>query len=132
MEKYPILNSFDRHKYSYTKSQEDLLNKKFQETKIDFPKIEGIILLEDPLNWEVSYQYILDIIFTNGELNKTVDYIDVARNTQHKLPIYVGASDFFSVSRAPWPRLAHGSFLVGLEAIYKVLSFLNCIYFLRK
>lgn len=65
----------------------------------------------------------MDILFTNGELDKehkSFDYIKEARNNSTQLPIYVAASDYFSVSKAPWPRLAHGSFLVGLEAIYKV------------
>lgn len=88
-----------------------------------FKKIDGIILLNEPLNWETSLQLITDLLITNGMPSSAVSITPYPH-------IFVIACnmDLLWVSEAPIPRYGHGSFLVCLESLYKKITGNDLIY----
>ena len=89
----------------------------------NFKKIDGIILLNEPINWETSLQLIIDLLMTNGmpcQINSIVPY-------PHIFTIACNM-DLLWVSQAPLPRFGHGAFLYCLESLYKKVSGHDLIY----
>lgn len=89
----------------------------------NFKKIEGILLLNEPINWETSLQLITDLLLTNGSPSKMYEYFPYPH-------IFVIACnmDLLWVSEAPIPRYGHGAFLICLEHLYKKVSGKELIY----
>jgi HAD superfamily hydrolase (TIGR01456 family) len=83
----------------------------------DFPKVEVILLLGEPKYWESPLQIIVDLLVTQGELDREPE----AQPTRH-LPIIACNMDLRFMERAHMPRLGHGAFLVVLEALYKKVT----------
>ncbi|XP_058047241.1 haloacid dehalogenase-like hydrolase domain-containing 5 isoform X1 [Ahaetulla prasina] len=84
---------------------------------IDFPTIEGIILLGEPVRWETCLQLIIDILLSNG--NPGVDF---ASAPYPHIPIVACNMDLLWMAEAKMPRFGHGTFLVCLENIYKKMT----------
>ncbi|XP_058789038.1 haloacid dehalogenase-like hydrolase domain-containing 5 isoform X2 [Phymastichus coffea] len=91
--------------------------------EIDFKKIDGIILLNEPVNWETSLQLIVDLLVTNGMPSHVLPVVPYPH-------IFVIACnmDLIWVSEAPIPRYGHGSFLLCLENLYKKITGHDLIY----
>ncbi|XP_055353336.1 haloacid dehalogenase-like hydrolase domain-containing 5 [Paramacrobiotus metropolitanus] len=83
----------------------------------DFQKIEGILLLGEPVNWETSLQLIVDVLMTDGQPT----HRPVETPSPH-LPILACNMDLLWMAEAPLPRIGHGSFLLCLEALYHKLT----------
>ncbi|XP_012277658.1 haloacid dehalogenase-like hydrolase domain-containing 5 isoform X2 [Orussus abietinus] len=80
----------------------------------NFPTIEAIVLLSEPISWETPLQLMVDLLMTNGmpkELPASIPYPHI--------PILACNMDLLWVSEAPLPRYGHGAFLVCLENIYR-------------
>ena len=60
---YPYLDWVDRKLWPKTEAKDDP----------DFPKIEAVVILGEPLNWEGALQLILDVIQTDGKPNKPLE-----------------------------------------------------------
>ncbi|GAB1864649.1 Cat eye syndrome critical region protein 5 [Camponotus japonicus] len=84
---------------------------------LNFPQIEGIVLLSEPINWETSLQLIVDLLITNGMptgLPTTIPYPHI--------PVLACNMDLLWSSEAPIPRYGHGTFLLCLENLYKKIT----------
>ncbi|XP_058047242.1 haloacid dehalogenase-like hydrolase domain-containing 5 isoform X2 [Ahaetulla prasina] len=66
---------------------------------IDFPTIEGIILLGEPVRWETCLQLIIDILLSNG--NPGVDF---ASAPYPHIPIVACNMDLLWMAEAKMPR----------------------------
>ncbi|KAK0170358.1 hypothetical protein PV328_010929 [Microctonus aethiopoides] len=89
----------------------------------NFPTIEGIVMLSEPINWETPLQLMVDLLMTNGmpsELPKTIPYPHI--------PLLACNMDLLWVSEAPIPRYGHGAFLNCLESLYKKVTSKDLIY----
>jgi len=80
-----------------------------------FP-VEAILLMGEPVNWEKSFQIIIDILLTNGHPYEPHVY----RKTH--LPVVAVNTDYLWMSEAVNPRFGHGGFLLGLECLYQKLT----------
>lgn len=83
----------------------------------DFPKIEGIVLLSEPILWETSLQLMVDLLITNGMptgLSTTTPYPHI--------PVLACNMDLLWASEAPIPRYGHGAFLLCFESLYKKVT----------
>lgn len=84
---------------------------------LNFPQIEGIVLLSEPINWETSLQLMVDLLITNGMpigLPTTIPYPHI--------PVLACNMDLLWSSEAPIPRYGHGTFLLCLENLYKKIT----------
>lgn len=82
-----------------------------------FPKIEGILLLSEPTNWETPLQLMVDLLVTNGMptgLPTAIPYPHI--------PVLACNMDLLWASEAPIPRYGHGAFLLCLENLYKKVT----------
>lgn len=89
----------------------------------NFPTIEGIVMLSEPINWETPLQLMVDLLMTNGmpsDLPKTIPYPHI--------PLLACNMDLLWVSEAPIPRYGHGAFLNCLESLYKKVTSKDLIY----
>jgi len=87
------------------------------------PRVEAIVLIGEPVNWESHLQLLVDLLITNGEPNHCPkSYPEV------HLPILVCNTDLVFMAEACMPRLAHGSFLVCLESLYERITGNKLIY----
>ncbi|KAK0162112.1 hypothetical protein PV327_008476 [Microctonus hyperodae] len=89
----------------------------------NFPTIEGIVMLSEPINWETPLQLMVDLLMTNGmpsDLPQTIPYPHI--------PLLACNMDLLWVSEAPIPRYGHGAFLNCLESLYKKVTGKNLIY----
>ncbi|ETE70154.1 Cat eye syndrome critical region protein 5, partial [Ophiophagus hannah] len=84
---------------------------------IDFPTIEGIILLGEPVRWETCLQLIIDILLSNGNPG-----VELASVPYPHIPIVACNMDLLWMAEAKMPRFGHGTFLVCLENIYKKMT----------
>ncbi|KAF7236851.1 Haloacid dehalogenase-like hydrolase domain-containing 5 [Varanus komodoensis] len=84
---------------------------------IDFPTIEGILLLGEPIRWETSLQLITDVLLSNGNPGT-----ELATVPYPHLPILACNMDLLWMAEAKMPRFGHGTFLVCLENIYKKMT----------
>lgn len=83
----------------------------------NFPQIEGIVLLSEPINWETPLQLMVDLLITNGMptgLPTTIPYPHI--------PVLACNMDLLWASEAPIPRYGHGAFLLCLESLYKKVT----------
>ncbi|XP_063164067.1 haloacid dehalogenase-like hydrolase domain-containing 5 [Candoia aspera] len=84
---------------------------------VDFPIVEGIILLGEPVRWETCLQLIIDVLLSNGNPG-----VDLASVPYPHLPILACNMDLLWMAEAKMPRFGHGTFLVCLENIYKKMT----------
>ncbi|XP_012227572.1 haloacid dehalogenase-like hydrolase domain-containing 5 [Linepithema humile] len=83
----------------------------------NFPQIEGIVLLSEPINWETPLQLMVDLLITNGMpsgLPTSIPYPHI--------PVLACNMDLLWVSEAPIPRYGHGAFLLCLESLYRKVT----------
>lgn len=89
----------------------------------NFPKIEGIVLLSEPINWETPLQLMVDLLLTNGAP------MGLSGNIPHPhIPVLACNMDLLWVSEAPIPRYGHGAFLLCLESLYKKVTGKDMMY----
>ncbi|XP_063785395.1 haloacid dehalogenase-like hydrolase domain-containing 5 isoform X2 [Pseudophryne corroboree] len=86
-------------------------------TSLDFPAIEAIVLLGEPVRWETSLQLILDVLLSAG---RPVEW--QARVPRPQIPILACNMDLLWMAEAKMPRFGHGTFLVCLETLYHKLT----------
>ncbi|XP_019612838.1 haloacid dehalogenase-like hydrolase domain-containing 5 isoform X2 [Rhinolophus sinicus] len=79
----------------------------------DFPAIEGVLLLGEPVRWETSLQLIMDVLLSNGNPGT-----GVATAPYPHLPVLASNMDLLWMAEAKMPRFGHGTFLLCLETIY--------------
>jgi len=103
---YPYLDWVDRKKWPAEEVQDDP----------DFPTIEAVVILGEPLNWEGALQLILDVIQTNGRPNHTPEL------GPQQIPVLASNMDLQWMAKSPIPRFGNGAFLVCLEALYEKLT----------
>ena len=82
-----------------------------------FPPIEAIVLFGESIRWETSLQLIIDVIMSNGYLDKSA-----TKFPDTNLPILACNADMVWMAEASMPRFGHGTFLHCLEQIYERLS----------
>ncbi|XP_052823424.1 haloacid dehalogenase-like hydrolase domain-containing 5 [Octopus bimaculoides] len=84
----------------------------------DFPPVEAIILLGEPIKWESYLQVIIDLLLTGGKPNQAI-----STNTEvEQIPVIACNMDLTFMHKANMPRFGHGAFLVCLEALYKKIT----------
>jgi len=86
---YPYLDWVDRKLWPKTEARDDP----------DFPKIEAVVILGEPLNWEGALQLILDVIQTDGKPNKPLE-----SNTS-QIPVLASNMDLQVISDDHLPGL---------------------------
>ncbi|XP_069862198.1 haloacid dehalogenase-like hydrolase domain-containing 5 isoform X2 [Dipodomys merriami] len=85
--------------------------------KSDFPAIEGVLLLGEPVRWETSLQLIMDVLLSNGSPGA-----DPPRVPYPHLPVLASNMDLLWMAEAKMPRFGHGTFLLCLETIYRKVT----------
>ncbi|XP_045868312.1 haloacid dehalogenase-like hydrolase domain-containing 5 isoform X2 [Meles meles] len=83
----------------------------------DFPAIEGILLLGEPVRWETSLQLIMDVLLSNGNPGT-----GLATAPYPHLPVLASNMDLLWMAEAKMPRFGHGTFLLCLETIYQKVT----------
>ncbi|XP_051011217.1 haloacid dehalogenase-like hydrolase domain-containing 5 [Acomys russatus] len=83
----------------------------------DFPAIEGVLLLGEPVRWETSLQLIMDVLLSGGDPGASL-----AAAPYPHLPILASNMDLLWMAEAKMPRFGHGTFLLCLEAIYRKVT----------
>ncbi|EGI69624.1 PREDICTED: cat eye syndrome critical region protein 5 homolog [Acromyrmex echinatior] len=83
----------------------------------NFPQIEGILLLSEPIKWETSLQLMVDLLVTNGMPTRLPTAIPYPH-----IPVLACNMDLLWASEAPIPRYGHGAFLLCLENLYKKVT----------
>ncbi|XP_068133355.1 haloacid dehalogenase-like hydrolase domain-containing 5 isoform X1 [Hyperolius riggenbachi] len=89
----------------------------------NFPTIEAVVLLGEPVRWETSLQLILDVLLSGGqpaEWQKEPPYPHI--------PILACNMDLLWMAEAKMPRFGHGTFLVCLETLYRKITGKELIY----
>ncbi|XP_041500473.1 haloacid dehalogenase-like hydrolase domain-containing 5 isoform X3 [Microtus oregoni] len=88
-----------------------------QRPRNDFPAIEGVLLLGEPVRWETNLQLIMDVLLSNGNPGTG----QVTAPYPH-LPVLASNMDLLWMAEAKMPRFGHGTFLLCLEAIYRKVT----------
>ncbi|XP_045410596.1 haloacid dehalogenase-like hydrolase domain-containing 5 [Lemur catta] len=83
----------------------------------DFPAIEGVLLLGEPVRWETSLQLIMDVLLSNGKPGT-----GLATAPYPHLPVLASNVDLLWMAEAKMPRFGHGTFLLCLETIYRKVT----------
>ncbi|XP_060514880.1 haloacid dehalogenase-like hydrolase domain-containing 5 [Panthera onca] len=83
----------------------------------DFPAIEGVLLLGEPIRWETSLQLIMDVLLSNGNPGT-----GLATAPYPHLPVLASNMDLLWMAEARMPRFGHGTFLLCLETIYRKMT----------
>ncbi|XP_007935369.2 haloacid dehalogenase-like hydrolase domain-containing 5 [Orycteropus afer afer] len=83
----------------------------------DFPAIEGVLLLGEPVRWETSLQLIMDVLLSNGNPGT-----GLATAPYPHLPVLASNTDLLWMAEAKMPRFGHGTFLLCLETIYQKVT----------
>ncbi|ELK24488.1 Cat eye syndrome critical region protein 5 [Myotis davidii] len=83
----------------------------------DFPAIEGVLLLGEPVRWETSLQLIMDVLLSNGNPGT-----GLATAPYPHLPVLASNMDLLWMAEAKMPRFGHGTFLLCLETIYRKVT----------
>nr|XP_002743567.1 haloacid dehalogenase-like hydrolase domain-containing 5 isoform X1 [Callithrix jacchus] len=83
----------------------------------DFPPIEGVLLLGEPVRWETSLQLIMDVLLSNGSPGTRL-----ATAPYPHLPVLASNVDLLWMAEAKMPRFGHGTFLLCLETIYQKVT----------
>ncbi|CAN2391098.1 cat eye syndrome [Pristimantis euphronides] len=81
------------------------------------PAIEAVVLLGEPVRWETSMQLILDVLLSAGRLTAWRTQVPYPH-----LPILACNMDLLWMAEAQMPRLAHGTFLLCLETLYRKIT----------
>ncbi|OQV21405.1 Cat eye syndrome critical region protein 5 [Hypsibius exemplaris] len=89
----------------------------------DFEKIEGVLLLGEPINWESSLQLVTDVLMTDGQPTHRPTVMPWPH-----LPVLACNMDLLWMAEAPLPRFGHGTFLLCLETLYKKLTGNELVY----
>ncbi|KAM4747402.1 haloacid dehalogenase-like hydrolase domain-containing 5 [Rhinophrynus dorsalis] len=85
--------------------------------KPDFPTIEAVVLLGEPVRWETSLQLILDVLLSSGRPTGWLSHVPYPH-----IPILASNMDLLWMAEAKMPRFGHGTFLVCLETLYHKLT----------
>ncbi|XP_045056516.2 haloacid dehalogenase-like hydrolase domain-containing 5 isoform X2 [Desmodus rotundus] len=85
--------------------------------RTDFPAIEGVLLLGEPVRWETSLQLIMDVLLSNGNPGTGLATVPYPH-----LPVLASNMDLLWMAEAKMPRFGHGTFLLCLEAIYRKVT----------
>uniref|UniRef100_A0A8C6ILF5 Haloacid dehalogenase-like hydrolase domain-containing 5 n=1 Tax=Mus spicilegus TaxID=10103 RepID=A0A8C6ILF5_MUSSI len=83
----------------------------------DFPAIEGVLLLGEPVRWETNLQLIMDVLLSNGHPGT-----GLATAPYPHLPVLASNMDLLWMAEAKMPRFGHGTFLLCLETIYRKIT----------
>ncbi|KAM6215710.1 haloacid dehalogenase-like hydrolase domain-containing 5 [Rhynchocyon petersi] len=83
----------------------------------DFPALEGVLLLGEPVRWETSLQLIMDVLLSNGNPGT-----GLATAPYPHLPVLASNMDLLWMAEAKMPRFGHGTFLLCLETIYRKVT----------
>ncbi|XP_051857599.1 haloacid dehalogenase-like hydrolase domain-containing 5 isoform X1 [Antechinus flavipes] len=83
----------------------------------DFPPIEGVLLLGEPVRWETSLQLIIDVLLSDGNPGT-----GLAIAPYPHLPVLTSNMDLLWMAEAKMPRFGHGTFLLCLESIYQKIT----------
>ncbi|XP_066864556.1 haloacid dehalogenase-like hydrolase domain-containing 5 isoform X4 [Kogia breviceps] len=83
----------------------------------EFPAIEGVLLLGEPVRWETSLQLIMDVLLSDGNPGT-----GLATAPYPHLPVLASNTDLLWMAEAKMPRFGHGTFLLCLEAIYRKVT----------
>ncbi|XP_031239086.1 haloacid dehalogenase-like hydrolase domain-containing 5 isoform X2 [Mastomys coucha] len=83
----------------------------------DFPTIEGVLLLGEPVRWETNLQLIMDVLLSDGNPGTSL-----ARAPYPHLPVLASNMDLLWMAEAKMPRFGHGAFLLCLETIYRKVT----------
>ncbi|XP_058511794.1 haloacid dehalogenase-like hydrolase domain-containing 5 [Ochotona princeps] len=83
----------------------------------DFPAIEGVLLLGEPVRWETNLQLIMDVLLSNGNPGT-----GLATDPYPHLPVLASNMDLLWMAEAKMPRFGHGTFLLCLETIYRKVT----------
>ncbi|XP_029422665.1 haloacid dehalogenase-like hydrolase domain-containing 5 [Nannospalax galili] len=86
-------------------------------TTSDFPAIEGVLLLGEPIRWETNLQLIMDVLLSNGNPGT-----GLATAPYPHLPVLASNMDLLWMAEAKMPRFGHGTFLLCLETIYRKVT----------
>jgi len=100
---YPYLDWVDRKRWPETQVDDD----------DEFPQIEAVVMMGEPVRWETNLQLIIDIIVTQGKPNRIPD------TNAPQIPVLAVNMDLLWMAKATTPRFGHGAFLVCLESLYK-------------
>lgn len=85
--------------------------------RTDFPAIEGVLLLGEPVRWETNLQLIMDILLSNGNPGTGLATVPYPH-----LPVLASNMDLLWMAEAKMPRFGHGTFLLCLETIYQKVT----------
>ncbi|XP_033218602.1 haloacid dehalogenase-like hydrolase domain-containing 5 isoform X3 [Belonocnema kinseyi] len=89
----------------------------------NFPRIEGLVLLSEPVTWETPLQLMVDLLMTNGMPTGMLPSMPYPH-----IPVLACNMDLLWVSEAPIPRYGHGAFLHCLENLYKKVTEKDIVY----
>ncbi|XP_046654424.1 haloacid dehalogenase-like hydrolase domain-containing 5 isoform X1 [Daphnia pulicaria] len=106
----------------------DVVDQKRRETMLrtideKFPRIEAIVLMQEPAEWDSALQLIIDVLMTNGKLLDPP-----AKLPYPHIPLLACNMDLQWMAEAWMPRFGHGAFLVCLEELYKKITGRDMIY----
>ncbi|VDK45023.1 unnamed protein product [Taenia asiatica] len=93
-----------------------IVAKGYKENK-DFPRIEAIVLMGEPVQWEMYLQLLIDLLMTDGKPDHKPE-----ANPKNHLPVLACNMDLLYMGQACMPRFGHGAFLVCLESLYERVS----------
>ncbi|CAH0383548.1 unnamed protein product [Bemisia tabaci] len=93
--------------------------------KIDpnFPAVEVVFLLGEPVRWETTLQLVIDLLLTNGVPRKLPDELPYPH-----IPVLACNMDLQWMAEAAIPRFGHGAFLLCLESLYHKITGKQLIY----
>lgn len=109
-EAYPLLDMINHE------NRKRIAREGYTENK-DFPKIEAILLLGEPVRWESSLQLIVDLLRTEGKPESGKPLV-----SDRHIPVLACNMDVQFMDRSHIPRYGHGAFLLCLEALYKKIT----------
>ncbi|KAL3851957.1 hypothetical protein ACJMK2_015647 [Sinanodonta woodiana] len=84
----------------------------------NFPRIEAILLIGEPIVWETHLQLLIDLLLTEGKPSSPPESMSKVK----QLPVIACNMDLVFMHQACMPRFGHGAFLVCLEALYKKIT----------
>ncbi|XP_073078885.1 haloacid dehalogenase-like hydrolase domain-containing 5 isoform X5 [Manis javanica] len=84
----------------------------------DFPAIEGVLLLGEPVRWETSLQLIMDVLLSNGNPGT-----GLAAAPYPHLPILASNMDLLWMAEAKIPRYIHVLVISGLLSHLRICAY---------
>ncbi|KAK3601715.1 hypothetical protein CHS0354_016074 [Potamilus streckersoni] len=110
-EAYPLLDMVDHE-------HRNVVAKGIFQDDPNFPRIEAILLIGEPILWETHLQLLIDLLLTEGKPSNP----PVSLSEVKQLPVIACNMDLVFMHQACMPRFGHGAFLVCLEALYKKIT----------